>query len=230
MSDRPVTHVNPGPLPPDRVPVVVQELSALHVASAVELHVHAFPDFFLTFLGRKFLRQLYLVYCADPTTIALVAVRASGGEILGTVIGPLEPASFYKRLLLKRWWRFGIAACGAVLRKPGIVPRLFRAVRYRGDEPTEGHKRALLASIAVSPAAQGLGVGKLLTQGFLSRARAAGLPGAFLTTDAEHNDAVNTFYQRQGWKLEGTFSTPEHRKMNRYVYDFESSHEAQLRS
>jgi ribosomal protein S18 acetylase RimI-like enzyme len=220
MSGPPGASENAGPDQPRPTEVTVWELDERHVAPVVELHVHAFPDFFLTFLGRAFLRQLYLSYCHDPATIALVAMRENGGEILGAVIGPLQPGRFYKRLLLKRWWRFGLAACGAVLRKPAIVPRLLRAVRYRGDEPTGGGERALLASIAVSPAAQGLGVGKLLTQEFLARVQAAGLPGALLTTDAEQNDAVNAFYQRQGWKLEGFFTTPENRRMNRYVYDF----------
>jgi hypothetical protein len=41
-----------------------------------------------------------------------------------------------------------------------------------------------------------------------------------LTTDAEGNDAVNTFYQRAGWRLESSFSTPEARRMNRYILDW----------
>jgi ribosomal protein S18 acetylase RimI-like enzyme len=199
---------------------VLADLSKEHVRGAVDLHMQAFPDFFLTFLGRPFLSQLYLSYCDNSTTVALVAVSKARHEILGTVVGPLQPARFYKRILLRRWWRFGLAAVGAVLRKPSIVPRLMRAVRYRGDAPADGGERALLSSIAVSPAAQGAGVGGLLTKEFLGRVKAAGLPGAYLTTDAEDNDAVNAFYQRLGWKVEGAFTTPEKREMLHYTYDF----------
>ena len=45
--------------------------------------------------------------------------------------------------------------------------------------------------------------------------------GAFLTTDAENNNTVNSFYHSLGWKIESAYETPEGRKMNRYVYDFE---------
>ncbi len=85
--------------------VCVTELVKTHVEPVVELHMQAFPDFFLTFLGRSFLRQMYLSYCDDRNTVALVAVRKTNREILGAVIGPLQPASFYKRILLRRWWR-----------------------------------------------------------------------------------------------------------------------------
>lgn len=200
--------------------VVITALRAEHTNAVVDLHMQAFPDFFLTFLGRSFLRQMYLCYQDDPATIALVASRKTDDEILGAVIGPLQVASFYKRILVRRWWRFALAALGAVLRRPSVVPRLLRAVRYRGDAPVGETDRALLASIAVSPAAQGMGVGKLLTMAFLAKVREAGLPGAYLTTDAENNDVVNAFYRRQGWKVESRFTTPEKRKMLRYVYDF----------
>ena len=164
--------------------VAIRDLAREHLNAVVSLHMQAFPDFFLTFLGHSFIKQLYLAYCDDPTTIALVAVRDEGGEILGVVIGPLYPASFFKRILIRRWWRFASAATRAMLCKPSITPRVVRAVRYRGEAPDDGGERALLASIAVSPAVQGSGVGKQLIQKFLERVKAAGLRGAFLTTDA----------------------------------------------
>ena len=202
--------------------VTVRDLRREDVDAAVQIHMQAFPGFFLTFLGPSFLRQLYLAYCDNPTTVAIVAVREKTGEILGVAIGALQPASFYRKLLVQRWLRFGLAALGAMLRKPSIIPRILRAVRYRGDSPEDETNRALFASAAVSPAAQGMGVGKLLNKGFLAGARNAGLPGAYLTTDADNNDAVNAFHQRQGWKLTSSFTTPENRKMNLYFYDFEN--------
>ncbi|MFH1746091.1 MAG: GNAT family N-acetyltransferase [Planctomycetota bacterium] len=205
---------------PPSTQVTITELGRADVAGAVALHMGAFPDFFLTFLGRSFLRQFYLGYCGNPDTVALVARRAATGELLGTVVGPLRPAGFYKRLLLKRWWRFAWAACGAVVRKPTVIPRLFRALTYRGDAPEDHTERALLSSICVDPTAQGLGIGRQLVCQFLENIRAANLPGAFLTTDVEGNEAVNAFYGRLGWKVDSEFATPEGRRMHRYVYDF----------
>ena len=102
------------------------------------------------------------------------------------------------------------------------MARLVRALVYRGEAPA-GPVRALLSSLAVSPAAQGQGIGRALVQRWLDEARLRGARGGFLTTDAENNDAVNRFYLSLGWKLEAAYTTREGRKMNRYEYDFDSS-------
>jgi hypothetical protein len=43
--------------------------------------------------------------------------------------------------------------------------------------------------------------------------------GCYLTTDAKNNNKVNNFYQKLGWKIESTYTTPEGRVMNRYIFD-----------
>jgi colanic acid biosynthesis glycosyl transferase WcaI len=55
---------------------------------------------------------------------------------------------------------------------------------------------------------------------WLDEVKSRGSKGAFLTTDAENNDSINKFYQKIGFTLESSYSTPEGRKMNRYIYDF----------
>jgi hypothetical protein len=60
---------------------------------------------------------------------------------------------------------------------------------------------------------------------WLGEARRRGCAGAFLTTDADCNEAVNGFYRRLGWHLETSYSTPEGRRMNRYVFDFATAGE-----
>ena len=42
---------------------------------------------------------------------------------------------------------------------------------------------------------------------------------AFLTTDAVGNDAVNSWYLREGWVLSDRFVAHGDRPMNRYEYD-----------
>jgi hypothetical protein len=39
---------------------------------------------------------------------------------------------------------------------------------------------------------------------------------AYLTTDADANDRVNSFYQRAGWSLQGSWTTQQGRRMNCY--------------
>ena len=182
------------------------------------VHLRAFPGFFLSFLGPRFLREFYGSFVIDPEGVGCAAVEPTTGRVLGVVVGPFTPTGYFRRLLLRRWWAFAWASAGAVLRRPATLRRLLRAVAYRGDSPA-GATRALLSSIAVAPEAQGSGVGQALLSAWVEEIRRRGGRGCYLTTDVEGNDGVNRFYVRNGWSLEGSYTTPEGRRMNRYVLD-----------
>lgn len=201
------------------MPFHVEPLAPHHVDTVVAVHLRAFPGFFLTFLGPRFLREFYGSFLADPTGIAFVAVDDPTGDVLGSVVGPMVPAGYFKRLLKRRWWAFCLASAAAMLKRPSVVRRLFRAVFYRGESPPGG-ARALLSSISVAPEAQGRGVGRALVDAFVCEVRRRGGRGCFLTSDAQGNEAVNRFYAVCGWRLESTFTRPDGRTMNRYVLDF----------
>jgi GNAT superfamily N-acetyltransferase len=189
-----------------------------HIDQTVDIHLQAFPEFFLSSLGPRFLREFYASFLVDPAGMGFVAC-GRGGQILGAVVGPLNPRGYFKRLLRRRWWAFGLASLNIVVRNPLCLRRIARAVLYRG-EPPSGANRALLSSVAVSPSAQGRGVGKALVIAWIEEARRRGASGCYLTTDAERNDGVNEFYRRMGWMLESSYITPEGRRMSRYVHDF----------
>ena len=106
-----------------------------------------------------------------------------------------------------------------MVRRPSCVPRLFRAVFYRGESPS-GPTRALLSSVAVDQNIQRSGVGKKLVGYWVDEARRRGASGCYLTTDADGNNKVNDFYQSLNWRIENTYTTPEGRRMYYYVYDF----------
>jgi ribosomal protein S18 acetylase RimI-like enzyme len=199
--------------------LVINKIKLEHIDRIVEVHINAFPTFFLTFLGPSFLKEFYKSFLYDSQGIGFVAIDAASQKIIGVIVGPLTPQGYFKRLLKRKWFAFCIASLGAVIRKPSVVKRLFRAVFYRGESP-KGADRSLLSSIAVSPDVQGKGVGRALVLKWLEEIKLRGSKGAFLTTDAENNDSVNNFYQKMGFKLESSYSTPEGRKMNRYIYDF----------
>lgn len=201
-------------------------LSAPVLGRVVEVHLRAFPAFFLSRLGGAFLREFYASFLTDPVGVGFVAKSGDGREDLaGAIVGPVDPRGYFGRLVRRRWHAFAWASLGAVLRDPRVAPRLARALTYRGESPS-GPPRALLSSIAVDPAAQGKGIGRQLVSAWLEEVRRRGAPGAYLTTDAEGNEATNQFYRRLGWRLESGYVTREGRRMNRYVYDFESCGDA----
>lgn len=196
----------------------LETLKSRHIEDVVRIHLQGFPSFFLSFLGPRFLREFYRSFLVDPVGVGFVASN-SAGQVIGAVVGSVDPRGYFTRLLLRRWWAFCLASVGAIARRPSCVPRLFRAVCYRGEAPS-GPVRALLSSIVVSPLAQGRGVGKMLINGWVEEVRRRGACGCYLTTDAEGNNAVNSFYQKIGWRLESSYVTREGRKMNRYVLDW----------
>lgn len=193
----------------------VVALRPAHVDECVKLHLQAFPDFFLSQLGPRFLTEFYRAFLDDPDGLTGVAVHA--GHVRGVVVGTVRPDGFFSRLLKRRWPQFALASLALVLRRPATAPRLLRAVRYRGGVPLEV-QGALLSSICVAPGSQGGGIGSSLIRHFERRVGEAGL-GAYLVTDQVDNDATNAFYVRHGWRLAGSYTTPEGRAMNCYVLD-----------
>jgi len=189
------------------------------VEAMVNVHQAAFPGFFLSLLGPRFLWLFYRSFLEDFDGIGLVASN-DDGSVLGSVVGPFRPEEYFKRLLKRRWWNFFWASLPATVKKPGITCRLFRALWYRGQSPARSQiPQALMSSVSVAPEFQGSGIGQALIRSWLTEVKRRGGQAAYLTTDAENNSAVNFFYQRLGWRLESSFTGAKKRRMNRYFYD-----------
>jgi ribosomal protein S18 acetylase RimI-like enzyme len=180
----------------------------------VDVHRQSFVGFFLTFLGPRFLRLLYQNIGSDTEGIVLVACSADRVE--GFVAGVLHQSGFYCRLVRQHKWAFARASLGAVVRRPSIAPHLLRAMRHPAAARA-AEADACLMSIAVRPEAEGQGIGQKLVKAFCQELSRRGVPAVCLTTDHDHNERVNQFYQRLGFQLHLVFTTPEGRSMNQYV-------------
>ena len=207
---------------PDRheAPYEYTGLRRTDVAELARIHERGFPAFFLTSLGLPFLREFYRAHLDDPTAVAVVARLAGGpqrGRPVGVVVGTTRPAGFYSRLLRRRGLAFALAGARGALRRPTAVPRLLRALTYRGDAPDPSF--ALLSSIVVDPAHGGSGIGAQLQQRWCEGAAAQGARRAYLQTDADENLAVRAFYRRCGWVETQVSTTPEGRRLMRNERD-----------
>jgi GNAT superfamily N-acetyltransferase len=186
------------------------------IDSVVRVHLQSFLGFFLSFLGTRFLQELYSGILNDPSGMAFVF--EDQGQLIGFVVGTDHPAGFYKRLLGKRWWRFGLASLPAIIKKPSACLRIFRALSMP-KQVTEEKGRGTLMSIAVLPGEQSKGIGRVLVNAFLEEAAKRGLRQVELTTDKLNNDSINAFYLRLGFVCSRSFVTPEGREMNEYLID-----------
>lgn len=195
--------------------ISVRQMKEDDAPACVEIHLRAFKGFFLTFLGERFLRELYASIACDPGGIAFVA--ETRGQILGFVAGAGQPSGLYRRLLQRRWWNFGRASLGAVVKRPSILPRLLRALSMPGQK-TAVSSCGTLMSIAVDPQSQGEQIGRRLVRAFLAESARRGLEHVNLTTDRLSNDGANAFYLRMGFHLYRHFTTPEGREMNEYIF------------
>jgi GNAT superfamily N-acetyltransferase len=182
----------------------------------VAIHRVEFEGFFLSFLGPRFLRLFYWNTIESESSITIVA-EDEAGEVVGFVAGHMNPARFYRRLLLRRWWAFGFALLPSFWKRPSILFRTFHAVAERVTFPNNP-REALLASIAVSRQCRGAGWGRQLVESFLQWCRYQSASSAWLTTDRDDNEGVNRFYRALGWELEAQLKTPEGRWLSRYIY------------
>ncbi len=188
------------------------------VCQVSAIHLEAFTGFFLTYLGYRFLCELYQGILQDKSGIALVYV--TNDRVMGAIAGTTDPEGFYRRLLINRWWRFAWAALMPSLRQPGRIPRLLRAFS-RGAEKDVHAGCATLLSIAVHPQAQGKGIGKKLVKAFLHKVAASNVRRVNLTTDRDGNDTINQFYLELGFSLVQHYTILGGREMNEYMIDLD---------
>lgn len=185
------------------------------VPRVVEVHQAAFKDFFLTFLGPRFLRLLY----GEAVKLGEIALVAEvDGQVLGLVMGSVQPSGFYGKLLRRRLVAFGVAAAPAVLRRPSVAMRVSKAL-LKPKMAAKPAGTATLMSLAVMPAGQGHGAGGALVAAFAAEARRRGALVVDLATDRDNNQGAKKFYLSVGFRLAGELVTAEGRALNEYELD-----------
>ena len=201
----------------DTSTVVIKPLTEGAVSTIVDIHLRAFPSFFLSRMGAPVLNVFYRGFLNTDNVIALQAEK--DGQVVGAAVGPINPEGFFAKLVRRNWFRFGLASLSFMARNPLEISRVLRALRYRGsDQRASG---ALLSSIAVAPSCQGHGVGRKLLEAWEISVRRHGCTAAYLTTDAVENARTLKFYHEAGWMSGDSFSTPEGRLMKILIRSFD---------
>lgn len=193
---------------------MIRSMNMSDIEQVVQTHLRTFPFFFLSLMGKQFLRLYYSSICLDSDGMAFVCLNDSG-MIIGFVVGTTNPRDFYYRLFKKKWYKFACASIAAIIKKPSIMLRIICAATYHRSNPI-GSDIAGLHSIGISPETQQQGLGRELISVFLEHARKHKCQKVFLTTDRDNNEAVNRFYIKNGFVIEREFVTQQGRWMNEY--------------
>ncbi len=195
--------------------MIVRNARREDVAMVARLHIQAFPGFFLTSMGYSFLCELYQGFLSQSAGIFLVAEEE--GNLIGFATGAVAPEQFFADLRKRRALWFLWHALPALLRRPSLVLRkLYSALFYRGDKPTQLEGGALLSSIGVKPSDVGKFSGSVLLQTFEDAVWSQGALFVYLTTDQQDNERANRFYIRNGYRIESQFRSGK-RPMFRYL-------------
>lgn len=186
------------------------------IGDIVQIHLDTFEGFFLTFMGRGFLKQMYRSYC-DHDGSGLLAAFDEDGQIIGFLAFSSDMSGLYKHMIKKRLIPFAWYSLGAFLRKPKVFMRLIRAF-LKPSESKRDEAFVELASIGVKPQIKSKGVGTQLIDSLKCRVDFERFEYITLETDAVDNEGANHFYQKNGFELQRTYETREGRKMNEYRF------------
>lgn len=184
------------------------------IPEIVDIHMETFTGFFLTFLGKGFLGELYKGYIEHEGSGILVAVD-NKNRIIGFLAYSSDISAFYKFLIKRHLLVFVWYAGLGFLRKPRVFFRLLRAFTY-SRETKRDEKYIELSSIGVSPSNKNHGVGSKLIDSLKERTDFRKYDYIKLETDAINNEGANYFYQKNGFVLDHAYETHEGRKMNEY--------------
>ena len=185
------------------------------IKEVVLIHLATFKGFFLTFMGKGFLYEMYKSYVSHEKSELIVAYEQ--GQVVGFLAYSSDLSGLYKFMIKHRLIPFAWYALGAFFRKPKVFLRLIRAFLKPKDAKRE-ENYIELSSIGVLPQYKSQGVGTKLIDYLKQKVDFNKFAYIALETDAVNNDGVNKFYIKNGFVLEKTFATRENRLMNEYRY------------
>ena len=190
-----------------------RQASGSDIATVARIHINAFPDFFLTQLGYKFLCVMYRAFLSNPFGIFIVH-QSESGKLTGFAVGVFKSGEKDRWIALRFLPQFFFAVLPAIVRHPKrIVLRL--ASRFFDANPPFDvpHDAAVLRSIAVLPVEQGGGAAAALIDAFEQISVKHGANYVYLTTDQDNNERAQNFYKRHGYSVVKPFRQNNQRWM-----------------
>lgn len=185
------------------------------IDDVVTIHLNTFTGFFLTFMGRGFLKQMYSSYCEHTESGLLIA--EDDGKTLGFLAYSSNFSGLYKFMLKTRLFPFAWYSAGAFFRKPSAFIHIISAF-LKPSEVLRNEKYVELSSIGVDPKFKSRGVGTILINQLKKQVDFEKYAYITLETDALNNEAAIHFYEKNDFVRYRTYKTDEGREMCEYRF------------
>ena len=196
--------------------IFIRKANKNDVKVIVSIHQQAFPDFFLTTLGSRFLQLYYKCMCKCEYAVTLCAEE--DGVVKGFATSSYYSHGFNTMLIKKNLLKFGLMGVELLFTKPKAILRLVKNLdkEAEGNAVEDNGDYAELYSIAVKPGKQGSGIGKkllLATEEEVVNHNSK----ISLTTDYYNNEKTIGFYHSLGYQDYYEFVTYPDRRMWRMI-------------
>lgn len=189
----------------------VRKATNKDISNIVEIHLQRFSSFFLTSLGKSFLKVFYKAFLKNP---GILLVLEDGGQIRGFAAGSRDNRGFFKKLLMNNLFGFTISGVRILLTNPLALKRI-----AQNAGKAENNKLIFAELLSIATLENKKGYGKILLGEFekeVARENTANLPVS-LTTDYDNNERAVQFYRDNGFEIYEIFESYQKRKMYRFL-------------
>lgn len=194
---------------------LVRALKENDVDAISQLHLEAFQSFFLTSLGKSFLKCFYKSIIKSKNGIAIGLFNENDKKLICFAIGTSKSKSFYKKIIKENGIKLFLSGFIPLITHPSRLIRIFRSIA--APVKSNYNDSGTLLSICTAKAYQGAGLGKIALKEFEQQLYFLKVSTIILTTDADNNKGGNAFYTNNGYKLTEQFLQNKNRLMNLYV-------------
>ena len=195
--------------------ITYRKPTLLEADEIASIHLKTFENFFLTSLGKSFLKTYYKSCIKLEGAISICAVDEEN-TVVGFCFGSLSSVGFHKKLILNNILAFTIQFISVLFSKPRAIIRLVKNLKKEGHPEDHGDYAELL-SIGVLLEKKGLGIGRGLLLDFEKNIKDKKIKRISLTTDYDSNNAVLKFYDSMGYNVYYEFVTYPNRKMFKLI-------------
>ena len=189
----------------------IRKANKKDIKSIVEIHMARFSSFFLTSLGKNFLKTFYKAFLKNP---GVLLVLIDEGEIKGFAAGSRDKRGFFKKLLLNNISEFVFSGIQILITKPSALKRI-----ALNASKSEKNNLIFAELLSIATLSNKKGYGKILLLEFekeITRENIENLPIS-LTTDYHDNDKAVQFYKDCGYEVQEVFESYQGRKMYRFI-------------